>query len=56
MFTLGVGQCVISPKRWEGRVCKHMHEKTIRSVLPQGRTVLKGESNPPNPLANHTLG
>jgi|SRR6218665_481506 len=44
------------PKRWEGRVCKYMHERTIHSVRPQGRTVQKGGSNPPKPFpANHTL-
>jgi len=25
-----------------------MHKRTINSVLPQGRTVQKGGSNPPN--------
>jgi len=35
-----------------------MHAITIHNVLAQGRTVQKpqkGGSNPPNPLANHTL-
>src|SRR6218665_1409656 len=32
-----------------GRVCKYMHEKAILCVLPQGQTVQKGGSNPPNP-------
>ena len=45
--------CDLSKKRWKGRVCKYMHKRTIHSVLPQGRTVLNGWSNPPP--ANHTL-
>src|SRR6218665_3731797 len=40
--------CDLSQKRWEGRVCNYIHERTIHSVLPQGRTVLKGGTNPPN--------
>jgi len=43
-------------KRCEGKVCKYINERTIHSVLPQGRTGQKGGSNPYNSSANHTLG
>jgi len=36
-------------KRWEGRVCKYMHARTIDNVLARSRTVQKGGSNPSNP-------
>jgi len=34
---------------------KYMHERAIHNALTQGRTIQKGRSNLPNPLANHTL-
>ena len=48
-------QCVICPKKGEGRVCEDMHARAIHNVLTQGWTVKKSGSNYPNPPANHTL-
>jgi len=41
--------CDLSRKRWEGRVCKYMHERSIHGVLPQNPTAQKGGSNHPSP-------
>jgi len=41
---------------WDGRACKYMHERTIHNVLPQGRTLQKGGSNPTNPLCKSHPG
>lgn len=42
-----VGDC--PQKRWEGRVCKEMHERTIHNVLTEGQAIQNGGSNTLNP-------
>ena len=42
-------------KRWEGRVCKYMHARTIHNVLAQGREFKRMCRTLPTPLKSHPV-